>query len=168
MNVKISALPAATETADADVIPKVHGGVTQKVTRDILLTGMTGENVTLTGAMGNIVKCWYNGSVGIVGGGGQGISLLNETFTGSITLGGPGYIQLNADAGQALTLNANGSEIGITNTGDINMLLSGGTQVTISYLEGTPSDWSVNPGDVWTALDRIASAVRILRGSPIP
>ena len=169
MSSKISALSAATGVAGLDNFTLVQGGVNKKVARDVILQAVDTEDVALTGFFGNDIRC---GSVGNV------VVTFFESATFEVQdTSGRTFIATdvfnNLDIGSGftanLTLTGGLATITMHNIGGIDIASGDGTSVNITFLDPTPGNWAVAPpNDLAQAVIRIANAVVVLLGTPIP
>jgi len=170
---KISAMPAAIDVALADEFPIVKAGVNNKATKQQLLTGAAGQNQYLVAAtlshvgMHNFattsyIRVYDNGNIDIFSAGAAGIQIFNNVNNAQCYIKGNGDIDLIClAAGKITRLGAPGvaGQIIIDNLAG-QITINGAGIILIGYVPGVPANWILPaPGDVWTAIDRIAAAV---------
>ena len=169
-DIKISALPPATEMLNADELPIVTGGVTSRIRKDIFLTAALTEDIYLTAQVGQLVGIsGFTGSAGVTvtdddvitatapsevsfnvsGGGGQS-QILMEASVG---------IVITTDAGKAFKLvNHSGNDYFKYDEGANTLVIGSSVGLFIYYSPGTPGNWTGSaPLSVKEALDRLAA-----------
>jgi hypothetical protein len=169
-DVKISALPPATLVGNSDILPVVVGGVTDRVTKGIFLTGNIGEDIAITAAAGQ--------NSGLYGNVGNSAMVITDdqfvTITGTtwITINVPGStltneiliedsvgINITVDAGLDFVIGSPSAVNFLKYNGAGNTLYLGiGCALYISYSPATPGDWAgTAPSDIKAAIDRLAA-----------
>jgi len=180
---KISAFPAATNVVNADELPIVQTLVNAKVTRSLLLTGGTGEDIQVVSSLNQrVVLRTDTGqeliSVDDVFGcliiGTFGISLMDVGASALIQLTGAGALNLNSTPGQAVTVGSYGAaNASMTMPGGAGPIVftanQGMTCPFVIQAPGAVGNWAVGvPADYNLAINRLAAAVAGLLGGPIP
>jgi len=179
-DMKISAMPAATQIANADIMPIVQGGANKKCTRQLMLTAAVGEDITILGASGQVINIfsdsgattlvlddgggcvWTSDSMQFLSGGG-GSSSFDMLATGDIAFVSPAgtEIKLDANAGGAVLILA-------PNVGGPSSLIDA-NGVVVSYLVAVSGDWNgAAPTDLAAAVDRCAALLKVLNGGVGP
>lgn len=153
-NEKISAMPAATEVVDTDLVPIVQAGINKKATRQMLLTGSNNAPILLRGSSGQFAGI----QAGIFS-----IQIRDDGFL-SITFPG-GTIQ--SDSAGNLILH--GSTVAILSiSGAVTIGQDIGGSVSVMYNPSDLGNWQATPPDQAAAINRIAAVVAALLGGPIP
>jgi len=167
---KISAMAAATEVLNADVVPIVNGGANFKATRQLLLTAGTGEDIELVPSAGGVAKIENAGAQGRVEVDASGNPNIISSLT--VTVGRADlstYLRLDSTdvwswllGGAILGLsidNGGTLELSMDLTNDTAKFLAA-SGIDITYIPGDTNDWTgADPTTVYEALDRIAAAV---------
>lgn len=167
--VKVSELPTSDSCNNAAIFVCDVAGVTSTVTRAIILTADTGEQLKLKGAHDTEFLFETNGGIFVHPKNGQGIAFfVTDTDNAHLVLGGDGSITGNAYGSGDIHWNCGGATIWMEDDGDVIVQCASGKVLTLSYDPLTSSDWSGDPATVWEALDRIASKVAAFTGGPIP
>jgi len=167
-NVKISALPAATDIASTQVLPMVIGGVTSKVTKEDLFKVATGDDLYLDDGGDGHIGLSGTGFANIFGL--QGVHVQSTTMpsTDGLVMDNVGHVSLSSVAGQSLWLNVT-SGAPVTIGDGSGYVTIQGVGVSVAYNASAPANWATSsPTTVHDALDRIAAAVAGLLGTPIP
>jgi hypothetical protein len=167
MSSKISALPAAATFADTDLLDSVVGGVNKKLTRAVLLTATSGENLNLI---------TDNASVFVDGAGNVQITVLpGQTFAlgnGAavfFSANPSGIVTIECASAQAIELNHPiGSSISLNFDGTIAITTHAGAKAFVSYAPIASGNWAGAPTNIVDAIDRIAAVVSAGGASPIP
>jgi len=163
---KISAMTAATNTAPADLVPIVQGGTNKKATRTILLTGDGSGNLAIQQS-GGFVDVAADGSLSMLAPAGKTIVLAQGSII-VVEVLATGDVTIDAAAGNKVYI---GYSAGQTVIGAVaNTTTVQGSQVDVTCTNQISGDWaSFPPGLVRQAIQRLAAAVKALRGgSPIP
>lgn len=177
-DVKISAMPAAAEVANADICPWVQAGLNVRATKEQVFTGSAGEDFWMTGVAG------------------QFCGILNSATTGGIYVNGVDEPVIAGD--QVLIAWAGGTphSIAFQNTGDVLWEMGDGGVLTIdsettsqaftlnmaantctiqfdivliNFVAAVAGDWSgASPTDIWAAIDRCAALLKVLNGGVGP
>jgi hypothetical protein len=178
-DLKISEMPPPNEVANGDLIPIVSGGANYAATRADVLTGITGEDITLQASFG---QAEYVKSTN-----GNGFFIAHTT--GDVEMTSDSQVTLQSPSGNDFWAVSNGSGIGGSFTNGTRFNVSsnnalaefslsdvpGGSFIrapgglSTSYDDGNSPDWAVSmPSDANVAIERLRSAVRALLGTPIP
>ena len=166
---KISAMAAATEVANADIMPIVQGGVNLSATRELLLTAAPASYIHLVGNDGTSALTIDSGNTGSLVCAGD-VSM-SSTPAGALiyadTAGSIGIVC--ADAGEVFIRNISNTMSLIFDPSSGSWTMTASSTIYIQYTAGSPGNWpSGLPGDVWAALDKIAAAVFFLSGGVYP
>lgn len=79
-----------------------------------------------------------------------------------------GIVNIACVTGQKLFLKNGSAVISIVGSGGITLHDTSGSSAVVTYVAGTPGNWSGSPTDFSHAIDRLAAAVAGLLGGPIP
>jgi len=175
---KISGLPAATSIGNADVIPCVNGAATKKVTKQLFLTALGGEDITIKSSSAKKVRLDTDSGTANLEVWDSNVLTVNA---GTMTMGGNTATQLGwlisgagffkAGAGSDLTLwgDAGSSQLFLSSVGGGPSILTSNQGLMIQYSTAVGASWSgAPPADVWSALDRIAVLLAVLNGGVGP
>lgn len=183
----ITAMVAATQVLNADVIPIVHAGANLKVTRPVYLAAVPAEPISLTGN-GTNVTIDNTGNVEILMASTKAIKIWNGSAHEFVTFGPGGDCLFEVSASKNFIVKtANGNQFNIDNLGNVVLigapggaiqLAVGANSITmvdgasiqlavdpgqvcfVPYLDGTAGAWKVAPpADMNTAIDRIADFI---------
>jgi len=177
---KISAMTAASQMANADVMPIVQGGANLKATKLQLLTGASGEDLTLTAhasqsivlqgpasdpvfALPPSAPAHLHTNNGFFFGNAAesaGLYYDGSSDMGFVTPNGPWTISITGGTSISFVCD--------TNAGTIYAGASHGFNCDLSGL--TSGNWATSPPpDLVTFINRIATKVKALNGgTPIP
>lgn len=169
MSSKISALPAAADIANADVVAGLRSGVNVKIDRPTYLTAKAGEAIALNSIVGK-VEIDAAGRVTLLFTLGQLFQIKDSALVTYIEVGPTGTLNFQVPNGQSIDLTGSlGGQILIDPSGVVTINCAGGVSAEIDYFPATPGDWvGGNPVEMHIAIDRIAAAVAGLLGGPIP
>lgn len=96
MDTKISAMPVATEFADADLLTIVQGSVNKQLTKALALTGGTGEDIVLKASTGHsALLASPSGNAIVEATTGDDISLLAQGFISFENINVPNSIEID-------------------------------------------------------------------------
>lgn len=166
MSSKISALPAATQVNNADLVTIVQGGVNKKCVRSQMFAFPAGESFgcTANGA-GITLDASGNCFIGVP----LGQSIFINQLTGSgFVVQTTGEIDMVGTAGQPLNIVIGTSSISIDAGGHITIAEMTTFTPTISYDDQGAGSFSPSPPSVFDAIQRMAAVVATLNGAPIP
>lgn len=162
---KISAMTFPGSWAPGAVFPFEFGGNNYAATRAQFLFAQGGDDINMGGG---------SSAVGLLAGTGPYVTIkgpdaliwtrLPDVIL-NVTSGGDFFIA--AVPGQKLNLSGNGAGVNLDASGAIQITAAAGQTVTIGYTPGNSSDWSGDPTDYQSAVDRIAARLAALFG-PIP
>jgi len=176
---KFSDFAAGTEVANADQLVGLQGGANVRVTKTMILTGATGENIAFKSAGGFAVSLLTDSALASFELDDSGTATLNadggfiaQNVAGNWRLQGDsvGNVVLQCAAGKVISIREEGStsEIQLDGSSDMILLLAAGG-VSASYVSAVPGDWDGgSPPTFENALDRLATAVAGLLGTPVP
>lgn len=175
---KISDMTAATSVGNADLVPIVQSGLNKKATREQLLTSDPMGGIVLVALGGGTFGGTTIGGETAFQGDASGFILTAPYFSYNW---GPGYNSNytgTSDGGWYLSFETDTTCQVFDNSARVllsldslleKITITANLGVFVTYIASVPSDWATSPpADMNTAINRLASAVRILRGSPIP
>jgi hypothetical protein len=90
---KISAMPAATQVNDSDIVPIVQGGANKSATRAKMLTAAPGVQISLVGSDSSAVQVSPDGTISVLNSAGGLVqvapdgSIVISSATGVINVG---------------------------------------------------------------------------------
>jgi hypothetical protein len=155
MALKISAMTAGLP-ANGDGLPFVHGAGNFQCTRAELLTAAAGEGIDIVGAVATAgFDASDNFTVGLDAGGTFRVEGASPAF---VEMNGTDEVRVG-DVQLFEVTHFNGSQ---------RITLDGANPIFITYDPANPTDWNGDPTNVVEALDRIAAALALLQGFPIP
>lgn len=167
MSAKISALPSATEMANAEVLTIVQAAVNKKITKQAFLTAATGEPIALGGVVATI-EIDASDNIQITVGFGQTLHISDLAGTNFVIIDAFGNVLVSAAPGTAVTTGFPGvSQVVVSETG-LSVEAPTGSSADVTYHVGAAGNWAGSPTNMATALDRIAAAVAGLLGTAIP
>ncbi len=172
---RISAMPAATEVLQVDVVPIVQGGVNKKTSKQILLEAATGEEVAFRGLGVSFVGIDNTGRAVALADAGK-TATLQVPSGGQMGVDAAGGCFGTATIGQNIYFTADGTNILLCyNDGSLQFgpfgtpifLVTPGSQKLV-YSPGAPGNWTGGVNDLFLAMDRVAAALTGLLLGPIP
>jgi len=164
---KISQMTAAVEVANADILPIVKGMSPPNyyASKALLLQNAAGEDIYL-GAGGSFNSFWVDPN---------GNGAFNTTPGTTFQLGNSAGDEFIWDDAVGLTIAVITQISFSTLDGQLFQMATGNPMlvqspfgVVVTYVAGNPLNWSGDPLDMNTAIDRLAAAVAGLLGVPIP
>ena len=179
MDEPISAMPAPTSVTNEDLVPIVQSGVNYKATRSQLLTGATGEGLTVQSSANAAAQLRTPAGTAIVqvipvaetaDVHGSNIQLITANTSITMDSGSGGSIQIVFENAKSMSIGAAANHASINfNDGTRTVSITGSSGVFISYVPSTPSSWNGTPPTfLAAAVDRCAALLKTLNGGVGP
>ncbi len=168
MSKKLTELDEAAEVENEAFLYIAQEDSQWKATKESFLSASLDEDLILAGLVGQQFSVSADGSIT------WGIPTIGTSEL--IDNEGNFYTILAADVawngvggiGCSLSWEISGVVFEFTADGDVNFAARSGHDMNITYVAASPGDWAGTPTTDREALDRIASAVAGLLGTPIP
>jgi len=178
-NEKISAMTAATEVGNGDLIPIVQGGVNMAAARDLLLTGAAAQDINVDGSSGQDARLRNFGASAVVeadNGGSVNINFTNgfsAALTGVVSafvVDSIGNVTVECDTNRSATIGDPAACLLTMNGFAGNCTITGTSAHSISNFDNGAGDWATAPpADYQIAIYRMSALLRTLNGgTPIP
>jgi hypothetical protein len=168
MSKKLTELDETTEVENEAWLYIAQEDSQWKASKETFLSASTDEDLALVGLLGQQFSIGADGSIT------WGIPTIGTSEL--VDNEGNLFTILAADvawngiggAGCSLSWAIAGVTLEFTSSGDVHFSAAPGHDMNITYVASSPGDWAGSPATDREAIDRLASAVAGLLGTPIP